>query len=216
MKSTKPLHERATENAELGTGLPVLIRLANLVPADAALPHFYVRGMGYQDDAAQEREFVRFLDENFPREHFAEFRQFFDEGKDHPFRPAEMYTKLRETREALRMIATHQKERALFSVNFYFPWEQVSGWKVDRIRVCENCGKLFFANRNNKLTCSDPCSTARRVREWRKHQDQYEQARKLKSARRTKNTKVNTQKQKQSSSRKRSSQGGKHGTHKTR
>jgi hypothetical protein len=223
MKSIKPLHAKVTEDAsaEPDTGLPTLIRMANMVPSAAELPQFpdekCVRlGKDYLNDVVQKREFARFVDENFPRDKFAEFREFLDEGVNHAFRPREMYTFVRETREALTMLATHQKERSLFNVNFYFPWEQVGGWNVDRIRVCENCGNLFFANRNNKLTCSDPCSTARRVREWRKHQDQYEQARKLKSARRTKNTRAKAQKQKQSSSRKRGSQGGKNGAHKTR
>jgi hypothetical protein len=188
-KSARPLQlTTADVIATPDSGLSTLMRLANMVPADAVLPHFpderCVRlGKDYFDEAVKKREFARFLDENFPRNKFAGFRNFLDEGADHPFRPKEMYTFVRETREALTMIAAHQRERSLFNVNFSFPWQLIGGWTVDRIRLCENCGKVFFANRNNKLTCSDPCSTARRVREWRKHQPQYEHARKLKSAR---------------------------------
>jgi hypothetical protein len=123
---------------------------------------------------------VRFLDENFPWKNFTAFREFLDEGSAYQFRPVEMYTKVRETREALRMIAAHRKEKSLFDLNFYFPWHEVGSWGLDRIRLCENCGAVFFATRNNKLTHSGSCATARRVREWRKHQDQYEQARKRK------------------------------------
>ncbi len=178
----------ANEITTPDAGLPVLIRLANMVPANALLPQFpdekcVLLGKDYFDGAVQNREFTRFLDENFPRDKFADLREFLDEGADHPFRPKEMYTFVKETREALTMIAMHQQERSLFNVNFYFPWQRVGEWKVDRIRLCENCGKLFFASRGNKLTCSETCSTARRVREWRKHQPQYEHARKLKSAR---------------------------------
>jgi hypothetical protein len=177
-----------------------------MVPPEVELPHFY----------RPDHEFALFLEGNFPRGKFAEFREFLDQGAGNPFPLSEMYTYLRETREALRMIATHQKERSLFTVNFYFPWEKVSGWKVDRIRICANCKKLFFAARNNKLTCSDPCSTARRVREWRKHQPQYEQARKLKQVRPTKDSKIKIQKQKESSSRKQGSKGAKNVSQKTR
>lgn len=219
----KPFHNRRALATAAGpdTGLPALIQLANMVPADAALPQFpdeqcVLLGKDYLNEAVRQREFARFLNENFPRDKFAAFRDFLDEGADHPFRPDEMYAFVRETREALTMIATHQREQSLFNVNFYFPWQQVGGWKVDRIRLCENCGNLFFANRNNKLTCSDPCSTARRVREWRKHQDQYEQARKLKLDHPAKDSKGKMLKQKGSSSHKRNSRGGKHGTHKTR
>ncbi|MGA3126066.1 MAG: hypothetical protein ABSD13_05080 [Candidatus Korobacteraceae bacterium] len=216
MKSSKPLHNEIAEEtvAEPETGLPGLIRLANLLPADAALPCFpddkcMLLGSDYSDDDIREREFLRFLDENFPRERFGEFRQFLDSGVDNPCRPDEMYDFVMETREALRMIATHQQARSTFSRGLSFPWAQVGGWKVDRIRVCENCGKLFFAKRNNKLTCSDRCAGNRRVRRLRKHRSQYEQARKLKSVR-------ITEVQKEPSSRKQGLQGGENGPKKTR
>jgi hypothetical protein len=215
MKRLKPLHKKVDEGAvaEPDTGLPGLIRLANLISADAELPHFpdvkcVQLGSKYLDDAVCEREFARFLDENFPRDKFDKFREFFDLGADHPFLPNEMYSFVRETRAALRMIATHQQERSRFNINFHFPWAQVGGWQVDRIRVCEKCGKLFFANRGNKQTCSERCSTARRVQRHRERQSQYEQARKLKSARTTKDSKVKTQKGK--------AQGEKNGSQKTR
>jgi hypothetical protein len=157
-----------------------------MVPADIPLPRFPDDKCGVKDfmnDAAAEREFARFLDENFPRDKFGEFRAFLDDGAEHPFRPLDMYRFVGETRDALRMIAAHQTNRSPFNPMFYFPWEKVAGWKIDRIRVCESCGSIFFATRRNKLTCSNTCSTARRVREWRKRQSQYELARKKKSAR---------------------------------
>jgi hypothetical protein len=195
-KSSKPLRGLNISQSinEPEDGLPLLIRLANMVPAGTALPHFpdnaCVRlGEDYLKPEVKEREFERFLNENFPVHEFREFRSFLNEGADHPFRPSEMYTFVRETREALRMIVTHQKERSAFSVTFHFPWEKVGDWDIGRIRLCENCGTLFLASRNNKLTCSDRCSTARRVREWRKHQAQYEQARKNRSARKDRRSK---------------------------
>jgi len=156
------------------TGLLNLILLANMVPADVELPL-----VGEDDQQA----FGQFLDRTFPRDKFAALREHLDLGIGHSFPPSYRYTLMREAREALRMIATHQRERSLFQITFHFPWEWIGGWKVDRIRVCESCGLLFYASRNNKLTCSGRCSTARRVREWRKHQSQYEQARKRKGGR---------------------------------
>lgn len=228
MKSIKPLHKEVAEEtvAAPDAGLPGLIRFANLAPVDAKLPDFPDEkcarlGNDNFDDVAAEREFARFLDEKFPREKFAEFRDFFDaksallERTGPPHSTWLVYIYVKEAHEALRMIATHKRERSLVPGGWFFPWEQVGGWKLDRIRVCENCGKLFFANRKNKLTCSDPCSTARRVREWRKHQPQYEHARKLKLARPTKGTKTKTQKQKEPSPAKQGLQGGKNGYRKT-
>lgn len=129
-----------------------------------------------------------------------------------------MYRFVGETRDALTMIATHQTNRSPFNPMFYFPWEKVAGWKIDRIRVCENCGNVFFATRRNKLTCSNTCSTARRVREWRKHQSEYELARKKKSARPSRKipTKTLGQKEKGSPQDKQRSRGEKNVTHKTR
>jgi ribosomal protein S27AE len=134
------------------------------------------------DEVARESEFGRFLDRHFPREHFTELRAFFDEGADDPIRPEDMYAYLRETREALKMIATRQRKRSIFDSNLSFPWELVGEWKLDRIRLCEICGEVFFANRNNRMTCGPRCSNARRVRRFREQESQYEQARKLKSA----------------------------------
>ncbi len=226
MKTSKPLQEKSAEGAVTGpdTALPELIRLANMLPADKELPFFpdakFLEASGgtsgFWNDAIYGREFVRFLDENFPRERFGEFRQFLDPETANPLRREERYIFVTESREYLRMIARHQKARSLFTLTLYFPWEQIGGWQVDRIRMCENCGKLFIANRNNKLTCSDPCSTARRVREWRKHQLQYQQARKKKSALTTKSSRTKTQKQKTRSSRRQGSQGGENGTQKAR
>ena len=136
-------------------------------------------------DAVWEREFGRFLDENFPRDKFNQFRTFLDEGSGNLFPAWDAYKFVRDAREALRMIAGQQNQRSLFNLTNHFPWHLVGGWKLDRIRICENCSRVFFADRRNKLTCSDTCSTTRRVREWRKHQGQYEHARKLKSVKGT-------------------------------
>jgi hypothetical protein len=170
-KNTKPLRRAKRREYPIApnTELQTLIHVANLVPADTELPSF----------SGDEQSFGRFLDRTFPRTSFAALRSFLDDGIDHPeFPPSDAYTYMREAREALRMIATHQRERSLFYLTFHFPWEKVGDWKAERIRMCESCGLLFYAHRNNRLTCSDRCSTARRVREWRKHQSQYEQARK--------------------------------------
>jgi hypothetical protein len=219
-KSRKPLRAKTTREtaSEPDAGLTRLIRLANMVPPDASLPHFPdldCVALGSRYFGREEKEFARFLDENFPRDKFAEFRQFLDEGVDDPFPMREMYTFVVETREALRMIVNHQKERSLFSVTFHFPWERLGEWDISRLRICENCARLYLANRRNKLTCSETCSTTRRVRQWRKHQSQYEYARKLRLARYSKDTNTKTQKR-ESSSRKHGSQGGKNVTQKTR
>jgi len=212
-KSTKPLHRPSVEEAatEAASGLPGLIRLANLVPPDHPLPGFpdikfiHVGGLD-MDSTSRERQFRRFLDENFPRDRYVEFREFFDSGSNDPVRPESMYQYLRETREALRMIASQHRNQSLFNSNLHFPWHLVSNWKIDRIRICGVCGKIFFADRNNKLTHGEPCTTTRRVRNWRRNQAQYEQARKLKSARPDKERKPV----------KHASQGGKNVTQKAR
>jgi hypothetical protein len=156
------------------------------------------------EPAEFDREFERFLDENFPREPFPALRGLLDQGRDERFRPHEMYEFIRETRQALRMFASQQQQSRL-GLTLYFPWHLVSGWKIDRLRTCENCDELFLADRANKLTCKPACSTARRVREWRKKQPQYEQARKLKGATSAKPVVRRTIKK-----------GGKHGTQQAR
>jgi hypothetical protein len=49
-----------------------------------------------------------------------------------------------------------------------------------RIRRCVACSKYFYANRNNKLACSEACSITARVRKHREKQSIYELNRKLK------------------------------------
>lgn len=167
-------------------GLSFLLYIANLLPPDIELPVFpdsnvVLSGRESLKKSVWEKEFVRFLDDSFPRTKFAEFRSVLDDGLGNEIFPAwEAYAFIKDSREALKMIASQQNLRSRFSLATTFPWQLISQWDIGRIRVCESCKKLFYAGRRNKLTCSASCSNTRRVREWRKHQDQYEQARKLK------------------------------------
>jgi ribosomal protein S27AE len=212
-KAIKPLHagSSSTTASEGEAKLAVLIRLANKAPADAMLPFYpdeqsLLRGVFDMEEVARESEFERFLDEHFPRENFTELRAFFDEGADHPIRPEDRYAYLRETREALKMIATRRRRRSIFDSDLSFPWHLVGEWKLDRIRLCEICGAVFFANRNNQLTCGPRCSSTRRVRRFREHQAQYEQARKLRPTKGIHANRISKQ----------SPKGGSNGTQKTR
>jgi hypothetical protein len=51
-----------------------------------------------------------------------------------------------------------------------------------RVRQCPVCKGFFFALRKDQKACSTRCNAARRVRQWRANQVQYEYRRKLRSA----------------------------------
>jgi hypothetical protein len=58
--------------------------------------------------------------------------------------------------------------------NFLQVLEDVQAYKI---RHCRKCGRLFYASRRDKWTCSPQCKAAYRQQQWRLHSPKYETAR---------------------------------------
>jgi len=58
--------------------------------------------------------------------------------------------------------------------------KRLEGVIADRVRVCDVCDRIFWAQWNNMVACSSRCSATARQRRRRAGQAQYEQARKVK------------------------------------
>jgi hypothetical protein len=58
----------------------------------------------------------------------------------------------------------------------------LEGVEAARVRQCPVCKRFFFALRQDQKACSKPCNAARRVRDWRAKQANYEYRRKLRGA----------------------------------
>lgn len=53
---------------------------------------------------------------------------------------------------------------------------------ITRVRQCPICNHFFLSFRKDQKACSKRCNTVRRVRDWRKNQEQHEYKRKLRGA----------------------------------
>jgi len=162
--------------------------IPNLIPGKESPPEFTLPGKETPTVAAA---FEQFLDRHFPRrkEKFADLRDAIDLGlRDSDFLP--LITKRRRgferqltPLETYRFIVEERKFlRAMSAYGNYFA--KVMGRRRPPLQVCEACGKLFLAERIDKLTCSENCSAARRMARMRANREQYEYERKKKGGKR--------------------------------
>lgn len=186
---------------------PASLAIANLLPADVEAPDWYPRSTGAErkemtdlvikakDALARvgidvEREeaarFERFLNEHFPREQFAEFRDMVD-GPDLaemaarkqgwetvavPRSKLSNYRFIIGTRRTLRDAASIVP---LISRTLARRRSSRTRTSLPPLRICEwrQCRKLFVAERNNEKWCSDKCGDAFRQALKRKRAKDY-------------------------------------------
>jgi hypothetical protein len=145
------------------------LTITNIVPGNVELPDFHTASNA-TETAAESAQFERFLDERFPREKFAKFRHAVDEpGLSKLMNYRVLVEKRRMWRAAARI-------GSLFS--------RIVGERRPALRICEGCGLLFIARRNNAESCSPKCGSRVRMARARakgKAKD-YEMNRKLKGA----------------------------------
>jgi hypothetical protein len=153
-----------------------LIEIANRLPADA--PVFPI---------CDEEDFETWVNENFSGERHREFRAWLSlmtHFNTVPNAKLGTYAFGFGAKQVLRAIAASGQARLVYSGKL-FPWQMLREWNIKSIKICENenCNKLFYARRKDKLTCSETCASTRRMRLYREHRRQYEHARKRKVAR---------------------------------
>jgi hypothetical protein len=117
--------------------------------------------------------FREFLDREFPVNEFSDFRSFL---KGWAYSEVEMYESVRQVRELMRSLAGGPVVRVLTLTEFPLH-ELLRGIDVSRIRLCEKCRAVFYAYRNNTLTCSIRCGNALRTQKWRERSKIYNKAR---------------------------------------
>ncbi|MGD0567042.1 MAG: hypothetical protein ABSA78_01455 [Candidatus Sulfotelmatobacter sp.] len=151
-----PAAQRAIDNLS--------VRLANLVPGNAELPDFPIRG---EDETPEEsRRFKSFVEQNLPRTEFADLRTELDRcARSKATTPVRFYRSLVEGREMLRS--------AVKIMNWLAGMED----RCPVLRICEGCGLIFAPSRKDKMTCSTTCRDRIRQAKFRYNRDQYKKAR---------------------------------------
>jgi hypothetical protein len=157
------------------------VRLANLVPGDAEVPDFPIRGEDEMPEDSLRFEF--FVEQNFPRAKFADLRRELDRAaRSKATTAVRFYRSMVETREMLR------------SAVKVMDW--LAGLENRRpvLRICEGCGKIFSPFRKDKMHCSDTCHDRRRQANLRYWKQLYKENRVRKENETEKQTKARARK----------------------
>jgi hypothetical protein len=136
------------------------VRLANLVPGNAELPDFPIRGK--DETPAESRRFKSFVEQNLPRAEFADLRTELDRAaRSKATTPVMFYRSLVEGREMLR------------SAVKIMDWLAGMEDRCPVLRICEGCGRIFAPARKDKMKCSKTCRDRVRQANWRANRDLY-------------------------------------------
>jgi hypothetical protein len=184
----KPLQNNRAIPRKL-TAAPVALRewieFANMGVGQIPVPH------GGQ-------EFVELLDARFPRAQFPTFRERLDREADGlrglsvPLPGLGRGVPVGNDAERRFLFYMHTLQDRLSEAQILraiagrksFPWDSLSELSWELLKVCQNCNKVFWANRRDKLTCSATCAVNRRNREWRKHKAEYAESKKKRRSKR--------------------------------
>ena len=136
------------------------VRHANLVPGDAELPDFPIRGK--DETPAESRRFKAFVERNLPRTQFADLRAELDmAARSKVTTPVMFYRSVVETRQMLR------------SAVKIMDWLAGLEDRCPVLRICAGCGRIFAPSRKDKKTCSTTCRDRIRQKKWRDNSDLY-------------------------------------------